>query len=43
VRRPRPIHTEEGIKHLKQAIDEGKEGDATTHAEAALTHLEQAK
>jgi hypothetical protein len=37
-------HTEEAIKHLEQAIDEGKEGHAdvaTTDAEAALTHLEQ--
>jgi Small metal-binding protein len=39
-------HTEEAIKHLEQAIDEGKMGHAdvaTTHAEAALTHLEQVK
>ena len=39
-------HTEEAIKHLEQAIDEGKKGhgDAvTTHAQAALTHLEQIK
>ncbi|MGC2222036.1 MAG: small metal-binding protein SmbP [Methylocella sp.] len=38
--------TEVAIKHLEQAIDEGKKGNAemaTTHAEAALTHLEQAK
>jgi Small metal-binding protein len=42
-RRPNP-HAEAAIKHLEQATDEGKEGNAdvaTTDAEAALTHLEQ--
>ena len=34
------------IKHLKQAINEGKKGNADkamTHAEAAMTHLKQAE
>jgi hypothetical protein len=38
-------HTEEGITHLKAAIDVGKKGDAkggTTHAKEALKHLEMA-
>jgi small metal-binding protein len=37
-------HTDEAIKHFEQAIDEGNEGhadQATTHAEAALNHLQQ--
>ncbi|WGJ13280.1 small metal-binding protein SmbP [Methylocapsa sp. D3K7] len=39
-----PYQTE-AIKHLNEAIDEGKQGHAdvaTTHAEAALNHLRQA-
>jgi hypothetical protein len=40
------IPHEEAVKELKQTIDEGKKNhavQATSHAEAALTHLEQAK
>ncbi|HEY8007026.1 MAG TPA: small metal-binding protein SmbP [Methylocella sp.] len=37
-------HTAKAIKHLKEAIDEGKQGHAdvaTTLAEVALNHLQQ--
>ncbi len=37
-------HKAEAIKHLKEAIDQGKQGnadEATTHAEIALNHLQQ--
>ncbi|MGH8614429.1 MAG: small metal-binding protein SmbP [Gammaproteobacteria bacterium] len=37
-------HTSEAIKHLKDVIDQGKQGnavDATTHAELAMNHLQQ--
>ena len=37
-------HTADAIKHLKEAIDEGKQGHAdvaTTHVEAALNNLQQ--
>ena len=43
-RMTRQLSGECRIKHLEQAIDEGKKGhadQATTHAEAALNHLQQ--
>ena len=45
VRRLRLIlYTAEAIKHLKEAINQGKKGnavEATTHAEMAMNHLQQ--
>jgi len=39
------MHMDEGIKHLKGAVAEGKKGDAaggTKHAEEALMHIKEA-